>query len=296
MISRHGRLRAVVMRLRMHSQFAGFVIGLALATFSALLWHRKVVDEIFGSLLVGVSTAVIFAAIFAFLSPFNEPAFLKFLSLGIEDFWDSRDKIDEEDWVDRVHGAKESCTLLGIAHGKWCGDPRFHPTLSERLNHGVMFKMLFLNPESSAAELRATEEKRGKKGRDTRDAIRQSIKKMWEFRQQLEAGPKDRLRLYVYDATPSCGLTWIDQTMIATHYLPGQQDVTSPALLIIPPQAGIKGSLYNVYARIVQDLESNNLSVVIDERNIQQFLPGISPGQPPGDAEPNPPGPTGAKK
>ncbi len=284
MISRYGRLRATAMHLRMHSQFAGFMIGLVLAVTSAWLWHRKAIDEIFGSLLVGVGAAVIAAAIFAYLSPFNEPAFRKFLSLGIEDFWPSRNKIDEDYWVDRVHGAKESCTLLGIAHGKWCEDKRFHPTLSERLNHGVMFKMLFLNPDSSAAELRATEEKRGKKGRDTRDAIRQSIKKMWEFRQQLEAGPKDRLRLYVYNATPSCGLTWIDQTMLATHYLPGQQDVTSPALLVMPPQGGIEGSLYNVYATVVDELQKFNLLIVIDESNIQQFLPQISQEQPPGNA------------
>src|SRR5216684_2919457 len=162
MISWSGRWQSAKLRLRMHSQFAGFVIGFLLAAVSAGLWYSHIIDEILGSLLVGVGAAVIAAAIFAYLTPFNEPAFRKFLSLGIEDFWPSRNKIDEDYWVDRVHGAKESCTLLGIAHGKWCEDKRFHPTLSERLNHGVMFKMLFLNPDSSAAELRATEEKRGK--------------------------------------------------------------------------------------------------------------------------------------
>jgi hypothetical protein len=85
---------------------------------------------------------------------------------------------------------------------------------------------------------------------------------------------------------------WIDQTMLATHYLPGQPDVTSPALLIMPPQGGIEGSLYNVYARTVEDLENNNLTIVIDERNIQQFLPRMSPEQLHGNAEFNSTGAT----
>ncbi len=228
MISWRGRWLAASIRLRMHSQLVGFVIGLVLAAVSALLWYRAIIGPIVGSLLVGVGAAVIAAAIFAYLSPFNEPAFREFLSLGIGGVWSSRQAINETYWVDRLHGAEAKCTLLGIAHGKWCTDERFHPTLRERLNHGLMFRMLFLNPESTAAELRATEEKRQKNGRDTRDAIRQSIKTMWEFRQSLEAGPRDRLQLYVYSATPSCGLMWIDQTMIVTHYLPGQPDVTSP--------------------------------------------------------------------
>jgi hypothetical protein len=270
MISWSGRWQSAKLRLRMHSQFAGFVIGFLLAAVSAGLWYASIIDEIIGSLLVGVGAAVIAAAIFAYLTPFNEPAFRKFLSLGIEGVWSSRDEIDERYWVDRVHEAAEKCTLLGIAHGKWCEDVRFQPTLHERLNHGVMFKMLFLNPESPAADLRASEEQRQKK-RDTRNAIRQSIQKMWLFRQGLEAGLRDRLRLYVYTATPSCGLMWIDKTMLVTHYLPGLPDVTSPALLIRPPQGGIEGSLYNTFASNFEIME--NFSIPIDEGNIQQFLP-----------------------
>ncbi len=255
----------------MHSQSAGLWIGVVLAAVSSSLWHRAIIGPIVGSLLVGVGGAMIATAIFAYLSPFNEPEFRRFLSLGVEKVWSSRQAIDDPYWVDRLHEAKENCTLLGIAHGKWCEDERFRPTLHERLNHAVMFKMFFLDPDSPAAELRAAEEKRQPKGRDTRDAIRKSIKKMWEFRQSLDAGLRDRIRLYVYTATPSCGLMWVDQTMVVTHYLPGLPDVTSPALLITPPQGGIEGSLYNIYARNVEKME--NFSILINEGNIHQFLP-----------------------
>jgi hypothetical protein len=273
-ITWHGRLRAAGMLLRMHSQAAGFVIGSLLASVSARLWYRGTIGPILGTFLVGLAAAVLAAAIFAYISPFNEPAFRRFLSLGVEKVWPSRQAIEDPYWVDRVHGAKMKCTLLGIAHGKWCDDQRFRPTLHERLNHGLMFKMFFLDPESPAADLRAIEEMR-QNGRDTRDAIRKSIKAMWEFRQGLDAGLKDQLRLYVYTATPSCGLMWIDQTMVVTHYLPALPDVTSPALLITPPQGGIEGSLYNIYARNVEKMEST----FIDEGNIHRFLPREAPEQ-----------------
>jgi len=255
----------------MHSIGVVLWLGVILAAPTPWLWYHKIIGELWGSFLVGAGAAIFAAAIVSFLSPFNEAAFRRFVSFGIQRFWPSRQTIEDLYWVDHLHQAKENCTLLGIAHGKWCDDNRFRPTLHDRLNHGVMFKMFFLDPESTAAELRADEEQRQTNGRDTRVAIRKSIKEMWEFRQGLEAGLRDRLRLYVYRATPSCGLMWIDKTMLVTHYLPGLPDVTSPALLIIPPQGGIEGSLYNIYARNVQKTEQ--YSVLIDEGNFHQFTP-----------------------
>jgi hypothetical protein len=255
----------------MHSQLAGLVIGLSLAGVSAWLWHCGILDEIAGSLLVGVGAAVTAAGIFAYLTPFNEPAFRRFLSLGIEYVWPSRQTIDYKYWVDQLSGAQETCILLGIAHGGWCKDERFAPTLHERLNHGLMVKMFFLNPESSAAELRSREEEKQKNGRDTREQIRKSIKIVWDLRQGLEPGLRERLRLYVYVATPGCGLTWIDRNMLVTHYLAGLPDVTSPALLLAPPEGGIEGSLFNTYAKNLAEIEK--ASILIVDENVHQFLP-----------------------
>jgi hypothetical protein len=278
LISRHGRWVATRTRLRMRSQVASFLIGLALAAGASWAQYRSYIGAIRGSLLVGVGAAIIAAAIVAYLSPFNEAAFRRFLSLGIEEVWSSRQAVDDSQWVDWLDRAENTCTLLGIAHGKWCADQRFDPTLRDRIKHGVCVKMLFLNPESDAAKLRAREEKNSSAKRNTVHAITQSINVMWKFRESLGPGLKEQLRLYVYDATPSCGLMWIDRFMVVTHYLPSQPDVTSPALLMSPPQIGIERSLYKIYAKTVEDLETT-LSVEIDDRNIQQILARLPPAK-----------------
>jgi hypothetical protein len=128
--------------------------------------------------------------------------------------------------------------------------------------------MLFLGPNSQPAETRTREEHNR---RDTAAEIRKSLKFMWEFRASLPAGVRDRLRVYVYDATPSCGLAWIDDFMIATHYLASFWNRTSPALRVRPPQFGMEQSLYNVYAENLQSIEAH--STEVDDRNIEEFLP-----------------------
>jgi hypothetical protein len=170
-----------------------------------------------------------------------------------------------------VDAAKDTCTLLGIAHGGWLDDGRFLPALEDRLNCGVKVKILFLDPNCESAKLRKREE-----GRDTEDEIRKSIKKIWEFQQGLQPSVKDRLRIYVYDATASCGLTWIDNYMIITHYLAGKPDVTSPAIRVQPAQVGT-GGLYDVYAENVENMEQR-YTIEIDDRNIERFVPGNAEG------------------
>jgi hypothetical protein len=266
--SGYERIRTV---LRRHSQAAVLLIGLVVAVGGAILWHRNIFGPIRGSLMIGIGSSAIAGAIVAYFSPFSEAAFRRFISLGIDKVWSSRDAVLEREWVDWVYQAKNTCTLMGVAHGKWCEDERFIPALRDRLENGVWVKILFLDPNSSAAERRALEEARRKKGRNTQDAIRSSIKYLWDFRQTLEAGVRERLRLYVYDATPSCGLTWMDDHMIVTHYLAGLPDLTSPAVDLKPAQIGT-GGLFDVYARNVEKIE-NGMSTELDERNIAQFLP-----------------------
>lgn len=160
---------------------------------------------------------------------------------------------------------RETCVLFGIAHGGWCKDARFPPALKERLSHGVSFRVLFLDPNCKAAEIRAREETR-----DTQSKIRESIQKMWRIREQLTAAQKGQLRIFVYDATASCGLTWVDQQMLVTHYLAGLPDETSPALLLVRPEVGMERSLYDVYADNLDKIVQR--STLVDENNIQDFL------------------------
>jgi hypothetical protein len=237
---------------------------------------------------VGVGSSILAAAIVAALSPASETGYRKFISFGIVDMWSSRNAI--KDWVDWMQKARETCVLFGIAHGGWCDDARFAPALKERLSQGVSFKVLFLDPSSKAAEIRADEEKGIKRGRNTQTKIKESIQKMWNIRESLTPGQREQLRLFVYSATASCGLTWVDQQMIVTHYLAGLPDETSPALFLTRPRVGMERSLYDVYADNLNEI-IQRMSRPVDESNILEFLPkrlDVAPGALVGTSAPKP--------
>ena len=265
MISASGlRWASLRMRLRSRSQLIALVLGFALAVSAAWAWHKAWLGPISGSLAIGVGASILAAAIVAYLSPANEAGYRKFISFGIVNMWSSRHAI--KDWVDWMESARETCVLFGIAHGGWCQDARFPPALKERLGHGVSFRVLFLDPNCTAAKIRAGEE-----SRNTQSKIRESIQKMWKIRQGLSAAQRGQLRIFVYDATASCGLTWVDQQMLVTHYLAGLPDETSPALLLIQPDVGMERSLYDVYADNLEKIVQR--SRLIDENNIHEFIP-----------------------
>jgi hypothetical protein len=271
-------LEKLVAFLRRHSPLAILLLGLVIAVGGAFFWHKGKIDFmsfgsirvgfIRGSVLIGIGSSAIAAGIVAFLSPFYESAYSRFVSLGIEKVWPSRKDLPKREWVNMLSHANEKCTLLGIAHRGWCKDDRFRPALEDRLTRGVNVKILFLKPESESARLRTEEE-----GRDTKAEILKSIAKIWEIREGLKAGVKERLRLYVYDATASCGLTWIDEYMIITHYLAGKPDVTSPAIRFQPAQIGT-GGLYDVYAENVEIMETQR-AIELNDSNIQEYLPNL---------------------
>jgi len=224
-----------------------------------------------GSLIVGVGSSILAAAIVACLSPANEAGYRKFVSFGIVDMWSSRNAI--KDWVEWMETARETCVLFGVAHRGWCQDKRFEPALKERLKHGVAFRILFLDPCCKAAEVRAREEEGT---RNTQEKIRKSIEDMWRIRESLAESQKPQLRIIVYNATPSCGLTWVDQQMLVTHYLAGLPDETSPALLLTRPQVGMERSLYDVYADNLEKIIEKKCRFV-DENNVSEFLPQKPP-------------------
>jgi hypothetical protein len=257
-------------RLRSRSQPIALALGLAVTIGGAWAWHKDRLGAIGGSLTIGVGSSILAAAIVAFLSPASETGYRKFISFGIIDIWSSRGAI--KDWVNWMETARETCVLFGIAHGGWCDDARFASALKERLNQGVGFRILFLDPNSRCAQIRADEEKNSKSSRNTQTKIRESIRKIWEIRESLTAGQKEQLRLFVYEATASCGLTWVDQQMLVTHYLAGLPDVTSPALLLTRPQVGMERSLYDVYADNLNEI-IHRMSRPVDEKNIDEFLP-----------------------
>lgn len=243
----------------------------------AWAWYSHRTDDIVGSLTVGVGSSILAAAIVAFLSPVNEAGFRKFISLGIDDVWSSRRAIDDRDWVDWMNRATNRCVLLGIAHGNWCTDKRFGFALKDRLEEGVEFQILFLDPKSTFAEDRGKEDK-GKQ--DTRDRIRESIHFMWNIRQKLDPGIRPRLELYIYEGTPSCGLTWVmgrDEFMVVTHYLARVPNPDCPAFTVRRPEGGTKPCLYDIYAENLDKI-IKEAGTRLDDENIEDFLPQKTEG------------------
>ena len=86
--------------LRRHSPIAILLLGLVTAIGGAFFWHEGRigfestgyirVGFIRGSVLIGIGSSAIAAGIVAFLSPFYESAYSRFVSLGIEKVWPSR--------------------------------------------------------------------------------------------------------------------------------------------------------------------------------------------------------------
>ena len=222
-------------------------------------------------ILLSLGSSIAAAAIVAYLSPVNEEAYQKFLSLGIEDVYTSRSDVKNRQWVRWLQQARRRCILLGIAHGNWRRDADFAGALLERLTHKVEVKIFLLNPNGAAAALRSNEDT----GRNTKLEIQTSIRILWQVREGFPDDVKPRLKLYVYEATPSLGVTWIDDFMIATHYLAGSMNVTSPAVLLEPGQLNRdQQDLYGIYANNVESIEKQ-FSILITNENIRDYVPEV---------------------
>lgn len=84
---------------------------------------------------------------------------------------------------------------------------------------------------------------------------------------------KERLKLYVYNATPSSGTLCFDDFMIVTHYLAGFPNVTSPALLIEPVKTETgQRNLYDIYIENLNKVEES-FSVPVNDDWVRDNLP-----------------------
>jgi hypothetical protein len=241
-------------------------LAIVAAVLGGLAAHFASEHPVFASFIAGVSASVLATVVVSLAGPAGEKAYQDFLSLGVTTFFSSRNKVPNDEWVNRLKQARERCILLGQAHGNWCEDDRFEPALIDRLTNGVQVEMFFLNPNETAAQVRSKED--GVGVRDTRRRIRRSIKFVWGIREGLPQPAKGRLTLWVYDATPSLGVTWIDAEMLVTHYLAGATNLTSPAL-VVEPRPG-PDTIYAVYAENVNKIRAT-FSEKVTTDNIAKY-------------------------
>lgn len=196
--------------------------------------------------------------------PVEQDVYQKITNLGITDVYASRNVIESRRWCQWLREATRHAILFGIAHGNWCRDADFEPALRDRLLHGVEVTMLFLDPTSLLADARSKEDKR-----NTVAAIRSSISIMWNLRKSLGDESQRHLTLYVYTATPSSGMTWIDSSMIVTHYLAGFANLTSPAFHVQSVTEG--AGLYDTYDKNLKAIEEDSATVKITDDNVTKY-------------------------
>jgi hypothetical protein len=262
-------LASINFLLRRSRSWTILLIGVVLTAFGVIFGFST--HAYWSAILLSTGTSIVATVLVWWMSPTNEQAYEEFLSLGISKAYPSRDKVETTQWVKWLRSAKRRCILLGTSHSKWCTDASFKDALEDRLRNGVSVAIFFLDPTKSAAKVRAKEEK---VGRDTLSEIRNAIRVLWTIRADLQHAQQGNLKLYVYEATPSMGVAWIDDRfMVVSHILAGSLNVTSPCLLLEPGRyhSEDKG-LYETYARNVQSIE-HEYSTEITENNIHNYVP-----------------------
>ena len=228
------------------------------------------------SVISGVGGSLVAAAIVTLLSPANSEEFQTFKSLGIRFIKLNRNKIDGDNWCRWIRDARQHCTMLGIAHHGWCGDGEFPEAVRLGVGRGVDIKFFFLNPLGALADQRAKEDLRA--ARNTKQEIRDSIRFMWQLKSGLPPEVRGHFKLFIYEATPSSGTTWVDEFMIVTHYLAGFPNVTSPTLTVVPAKSTEQGKhdLYDIYRENVRKIEEK-FATEITETNIDEISPPEEP-------------------
>src|SRR5438552_7868966 len=183
-------LRSVRLAIQQNSEV--LLVGLlgVLSVVAGIVAACLNVNPVAWSVLIGIGGSLIAAALTTFFSPLSRDLYRKFISLGVEDVYPSRDDIPKRNWCNWLRNSRKACMLLGTANNNWCRDPDFAPTMLERLRAGVKIMVLFLDPNGTAIQTRAGEDT----GRNTEKAIRESIKMMWGIRKELEEEKKAQER------------------------------------------------------------------------------------------------------
>jgi hypothetical protein len=238
--------------------FFGVVLLLAGACISSE--HKRL-----GPALVGIGTSMLATMLVSFAGPDGDETYRAFLQLGVREFYANRSKVPNDSWVDWLESAQRTCLLLGQAHGEWIRDDRFESALVGRLVAGIQIQILFLDPTTEAAE---TREKEDRQNKELKARIKESIGKLWKIRERLPEAARARLSVYAYTATPSLGVTWIDDWMLVTHYLAGFNNLTSPALKV--ESSPNPTSPYAIYAKNVDRIRDFHSEMVTQE-NIDNF-------------------------
>jgi hypothetical protein len=112
---------------------------------------------------------------------------------------------------------------------------------------------------------------------------------MWKIRMNIEKERpqlKGKLRIHVYNGTPSSGLMLVDDFMVVAHYLAAFPNVTSPTLVVERTVFGEEGSdLFDMYIENVERIRGWKTTAEITDDNIGKYTQAENPGDDADDGE-----------
>jgi hypothetical protein len=202
-----------------------------------------------GAILLGLSTSILASIIVAAIA-LEKNEFAETVSrLGIRTIFGNRKReVPDDWWTELLRDSRRHFRVLGTANHGYLQNSdvvrqETKSALETALNRdGVQIVFLWLDPELETAKQREQEEARRTLRSDTCDAI----KFFWEFRKGLNPDKAERLKLRVYKALPTCGITWADDDIIVTHYLTGELNLTAPGLILQATRGGLRQLLGHV--------------------------------------------------
>lgn len=196
---------------------------------AASSWWPIAKDAMVGAGASVIASAVIFVIFFS-----KEQLSYRVMKYGVKQLFHDRYKeFHEKFWADFLSAAKRQVRILGVAnHGYVTKEGKLkeheHEVFTSLLTKkNVTVTILWLDPTKAVAEERDNEEARG-----TREDTIKSILAFDGFRKSLPETAQRKLTLKTYNATPTCGVTWVDDNMVVTHYLSHRSNLGAPGFVL----------------------------------------------------------------
>ena len=222
-------LRGTAAHLRYSPAVLAVLVGVV---FLLVGWSVFESSEPWDLVLIGAGGSLIAASVYAFLSVARDNFVNTVLRMGIRDLFDDRYKdLGDSEWEPYLQGAKDHYKILGVAnHGYLHSESskqRYGGLFQSAARRDVEVELLWLKPDSILAAIRDEEEGRASRA----DAIK-SMRWFWELRGELDPAHQNNFSLKEYELTPTCGITWIDDEIVVTHYLAKKLNLHAPGLII----------------------------------------------------------------
>jgi hypothetical protein len=195
------------------------------------------VASFWGVVCVGGGTALVTAAVYAWITSLREDFAETLTELGIDDvFADRHAYMRGGRWSELMRRARRHYRVLGTAnHGYIRNTPTTEQTIADLRvllsRKDLQIEFLWLAPDSEMAGLRNDQEA----DRDTIADTAKSIVWFWDFKRELKPVEQSRFSLKEYTDLPTCGLTWCDDEIIVSNYLAASLNLDSPGMILVNP-------------------------------------------------------------